>query len=424
MIKKTFSSSSVVCIIGLGYVGLPLARAFAKRLKVIGLDINQKKVKALRAENTIPGLEFTDKVAAIAKADFNIICVPTPVNENKEPDLTAIKNAASIIGRNMKKGSIAILESTVYPGVTEEVLQPILESESGYICGKDFYIGYSPERINPGDDEHSVEKVTKVVAGMNQEITDIIADLYQHVTPKVFKARNIKTAEAAKIAENIQRDLNIALTNELALIFQKIGINSSDVFDAAATKWNYHRYKPGMVGGYCIPVVPYYLVHKSRELGYNPEVILAGRNTNNSMPFQLAQTTADAMKSCKKRLNTTRVLVMGLTYKENVAESRESPVKDLINALKAKKIDVFAYDPYLGEEMIKNDFNTEPVKDLKVFKKNKFDAVIITVPHAPFLEVGLDDLKEIQNANPVLVDIPGIFKDKNPGGAGFCYRTL
>ena len=424
MKKKPTLSQPIVSVIGLGYVGLPLARAFARHFRVIGLDIDKAKVKALKENNDRKNLSITDSAGAIGEADFNIICVPTPIGQNKEPDLTAIKSAASIIGRNMKRGSTTILESSVYPGVTEEIVKPVLERESGLSCGQDFFIGYSPERINPGDDEHSVERITKVVAGMNEEVTESIAGLYRNITPLVYKARDIKTAEAAKLAENIQRDMNIALTNELSIIFDKIGINSSDVFDAAATKWNYHRYKPGMVGGYCIPVVPYYLVYKSKELGYNPQLILTGRNTNNAMPAYIAESAAAAMKRCHKKLDGARLLVMGLTYKENVSESRESPVKDLIIALKNYGIDVFAYDMLLPENIIQSEFNAKPVRSLDELANNKVDAIIITVPHAQFTQLGLEDLKRIQKDSPVLIDVPGIFKEKNPGQAGFCYKTL
>jgi UDP-N-acetyl-D-glucosamine/UDP-N-acetyl-D-galactosamine dehydrogenase len=424
MINKATSNKHVICIIGLGYVGLPLARAFAKKFKVIGFDIDKEKVKKLSEANDRPNLSFTDDVQQISKADFNIICVPTPIDSAKQPELTAIKNAARIIGKNMKKGSTTILESTVYPGLTEEIVRPILEKKSGFTCGKDFYIGYSPERINPGDDEHSVERVIKIVSGMNDKVTEIVADLYRNITPQVFKAKNIKTAEAAKLAENIQRDMNIALANELSIIFSRLGINSNDVFEAAATKWNYQRYNPGMVGGYCIPVVPYYLVHKSRKLGYEPELILAGRNTNNAMPGYIAESVMTALKNSRKTLDNMRVLVMGLTYKENVAEYRESPVKDLIKELKKQKINVTAYDPFLDESMIKSQFGAIPIRGLEELKKNKVDAVIITVAHTPFKQLELKDLQEIQKEAPVLIDIPGIFKTKNVDKAGFYYKTL
>ena len=255
------SSKTVICVIGLGYVGLPLAQAFMKCDRVIGFDIDEKKVRESAANNNNKNLLFTTREEEIRQADFIIICVPTPVTRSKEVDLSFVESAAKIAGRNMKKGSVVILESTVYPGVTEEIVKPILESESGLECGTDFKIGYSPERINPGDTEHTVEKTTKVVSGMDQETTEVIAWLYSKVAPSVFKAKDIRTAEAAKVIENIQRDLNIALVNEFAIIFDKMGLNTRDVLEAAGTKWNFHRYFPGLVGGYCIPVNPYYLVH-------------------------------------------------------------------------------------------------------------------------------------------------------------------
>jgi len=303
------TDSSVVCIIGLGYVGLPLLEAFSRKLKVIGFDINAEKVDKLLSQQPTnsslnPGLltnlTFTTDPKEIGKADFIIICVPTPVTKHKEPDLSYIISASQIAGQNMKKGSIVILESTVYPGVTEEIVKPILEKESGFRCGKDFRIAYSPERINPGDKEHTPDKITKVVAGMDEETTDLVAELYGKVAPHVFKARDIKTAEAAKVIENIQRDLNIALMNELSLIFEKMGLNTKDVLDAASTKWNFHRYSPGLVGGHCIPVDPYYLVYKARELDYHPQVILAGRAINDSMPKHVAEMTIKALNNVSK----------------------------------------------------------------------------------------------------------------------------
>jgi UDP-N-acetyl-D-galactosamine dehydrogenase len=424
MTGELMSSKTVLCVIGLGYTGLPLAQAFARHFKVIGLDIDSEKVKKLGEKYNSQNLFITDRAGEIGKADFIIICVPTPVNKSREPDLAAVRSAAGIAGKNMKPGSTVILESTVYPGVTEEIVKPILEKESGMKCGEEFKIGYSPERINPGDEEHSIERVIKVVAGMDEAVTDVIAELYGKVTPQIFKARDIKTAEAAKVTENIQRDLNIALTNELAIIFGKLGLNTSDVLDAAATKWNFHRYNPGMVGGYCVPVVPYYLVYKSRELGYHPQVIMAGRKINDSMPGYLADMTANALKSVKKALKGARVLVMGLTYKANVSESRESPVKKLIKELQKYGMEVMGYDTLLDDNIFKNEFNIKPVRDLKELKTAKVDAVIMTVPHTEFLQLGLDYLKEIQHDFPVLIDIPGIFKKQDAKKAGFCYRTL
>nr|QNO57279.1 UDP-N-acetyl-D-mannosamine dehydrogenase [Methanosarcinales archaeon ANME-1 ERB7] len=278
--------NKTVCIVGLGYVGLPLAEAFSRHLKVIGYDIDDKKIRELNAENDKENIEFTSDPSKIKQADFVLICVPTPVTKSKEPDLKYVKSAAEIVGKNLKKGVIVVLESTIYPGVTEEIIAPILdlERESGLKCGADFKIGYSPERINPGDEAHTLDKITKIVAGMDEETTEILAELYGLIT-NVYKAKDIRTAEAAKVIENIQRDLNIALMNELAIIFHKMSLDTKSVLEAASTKWNFHLYKPGLVGGHCIPVDPYYLVYKAKELDYHPQVILAGRAINDYKLF-------------------------------------------------------------------------------------------------------------------------------------------
>ncbi|MDZ4230426.1 MAG: nucleotide sugar dehydrogenase, partial [Dehalococcoidales bacterium] len=317
---------ATVCVTGLGYVGLPLAEAFSKSLKVIGFDIDADKVAMLKRSNNNRNLILTSNPGDIRQADFIIICVPTPVTRSKEPDLSPVKAAAATVGRNLKKNSLVILESTVYPGVTEEVMKPILE-EGGLKCGPDFKIAYCPERINPGDEEHTIDKITKVVSGMDEETTELVARLYGKVTSHIFKAKNIKTAEAAKVIENIQRDLNIALMNELSLIFDKLGLNTKDVLDAATTKWNFHKYSPGLVGGHCIPVDPYYLVYKAKELGYHPQVILAGRAINDNMPGHVAGMVIKALNNAGKVIKGSRILIMGLTYKANVADTRETPAK-------------------------------------------------------------------------------------------------
>lgn len=311
------NNKAVVCVVGLGYVGLPLAKAFSKHLSVIGYDIDEEKVRKLNNDNSEENLEFTTNFSKIKEADFVIIAVPTPVTKSKEPDLYSVKSVAEIVGKHLKQGVIVVLESTVYPGVTEEIVKPILERESGMRCEMDFKIGYSPERINPGDEEHDLTKITKVVAGMDKETTDILAELYGLIT-KVYKAKDIKTAEAAKVIENIQRDLNIALMNELAIIFHKMSLDTKAVLDAAATKWNFHRYSPGLVGGHCIPVDPYYLVYKAKELGYHPQVILAGRAINDYMPKHVAEMAVKGLNEVGKVIKGSKVLILGLTYKENV----------------------------------------------------------------------------------------------------------
>ena len=410
---------AIVCVVGLGYVGLPLAEAFSKSLKVIGFDIDSERVSKLSRDNNNKNLLLTDNPKDISKADFIIIAVPTPVTKSKEPDLSFVTNAARIVSQNMKKGSAVILESTVYPGVTEEVVKPILET-SGLKCGEDFKLGYSPERINPGDDEHTIDKVTKVVASMDEETTELIAELYRKVTPHIFKAKDIKTAEAAKVIENIQRDLNIALVNELSLIFDKMGLSTKDVLDAAATKWNFHRYSPGLVGGHCIPVDPYYLVYKAKELGYHPQVILAGRAINDNMPKYIAEITIKALNEVGKVVKGSKVLIMGLTYKENVADTRETPVKGIIKELRDYGVDIYGFDPLLASA--EDEFEIEVVRNLA--EVPKVDGVILTVAHNTFKEATLDRLKSIMNAQPVLIDVRGFFDKKEAEEKGFYHRTL
>ncbi|MCX6683299.1 MAG: nucleotide sugar dehydrogenase [Methanoregula sp.] len=325
MVQKSVKGQTV-CVVGLGYVGTPLAEAFAEHVSTIGFDIDQRKVDSLVASGS--KIRATTDPAAIKDADFVMLCVPTPVTKAKDPDLGPVRSATTTVGRNLKRGAIVVLESTVYPGVTEEIVIPILEQESGLKCGKDFFVGYSPERINPNDDAHTLDKITKIVAGMDEKTTEMLVELYSHVT-KVYCAPNIKTAEAAKVIENIQRDLNIALMNELALIFERLGLDTQAVLDAAGTKWNFHPYRPGLVGGHCIPVDPYYLVMKAEEIGYHPQVILAGRAINDSMPKHVAELAIKGLNEVGKVIKGSKVLIMGLTYKEDVPDTRESPLKKL-----------------------------------------------------------------------------------------------
>lgn len=420
---------AVVCVVGLGYVGLPLAEAFSNNFKVIAFDIDRDKLSQLRSEYSNPrnskagnskNLIFTDSPPDIAKADFVIICVPTPVTRSKEPDLSYVKSAAEIAGRNLKRGAVVILESTVYPGVTEEVVMPILEKESGLKGGAEFKVGYSPERINPGDTEHTIDRVIKVVAGMDKATTNLMAELYSKAAPKIFKAKDIKTAEAAKVIENIQRDLNIALINELALIFEKMGLNTRDVLEAAATKWNFHRYSPGIIGGHCIPVDPYYLVYKAKELDYHPRVILAGRAINDYMPRHVAEMTIRALNSVGKVIKGSRVLIMGLTYKENVPDIRETPTKEIIKELQEYGVKILAYDPLVNN--IKDEFGVETVPNFE--KAKNIDAVILAVGHKAFSEITLDKLQEKMNSHPILIDVRGFYKEKQAKKKGFYYRTL
>jgi len=406
-----------VCVVGLGYVGLPLAEAFAEHLRTIGYRRDQKKVDEL---NKTKGnkIEATTDPKKIKLADFVIIAVPTPVTKAKDPDMEPVITASELVGRNLKKGAIVVMESTVYPGVTEDVMVPILEKESGMKCGRDFKVGYSPERINPGDEEHILPNIYKIVSGMDKESTDELCALYDLVT-NVYRAPDIKTAEAAKVIENVQRDLNIALMNELSMIFARMGLDTVEVLKAAGTKWNFHHYRPGMVGGHCIPVDPYYLVQKAKSLGYHPQVILAGRSINDGMPKYVAEMTIKSLIKVGKPVKDANVLIMGLTYKEDVADIRESPVENMVEELKEYEVNVFGYDPLLPASVIKH-FGATPLPKLD----KKMDAVIIAVAHKEFREMSLREIKGLMSAKPVLVDVRRIFGPAEAEKAGVCYRTL
>jgi UDPglucose 6-dehydrogenase/UDP-N-acetyl-D-galactosamine dehydrogenase len=415
--SKNNLAKKTVCIVGLGYVGLPLAEVFSKYFNVIGYDTNQKKVKDLK--NKYNNIEITTKQERIKIADYIIIAVPTPITNSKEPDLSFVTSASRIVGKNLKKGAIIVLESTVYPGVTEEVVGPILEKESGLKLGIDFKIGYSPERINPGDKIHTIDKIIKIVSGMDKESTDKLAELYGKVTT-VYIAKDIKTAEAAKVIENIQRDLNIGLINELSIIFNKMGLNTKAILEAAYTKWNFNRYEPGLVGGHCIPVDPYYLVYKAKELGYHPQIILAGRSVNDYMSKHVVDIVIRTLNENCKVINGSKILIMGLTFKENVADTRQSPVKEIIKNLKEFRCEIFGYDPLLTNEQIK-DFDLKALDNL--YGGPKFDCVIITVVHDEFKKIRFDKLIKIFYDKPVIIDVRGMFKHdivKN----GIIYRTL
>lgn len=394
-------TDKTVCVVGLGYVGYPLAEAFSSHVRTIGYDIDTGKLARIRST---PGnrIEATDDPSRIGEADVVIIAVPTPVTRAKDPDLAPVRAAAETIGTHMKRGSIVVLESTVYPGVTEEVMRPILEERSGLVCGTDFAIGYSPERINPGDEEHVLPQIVKIVSGMDEPTTDLLAELYGLVT-NVYRAQSIKTAEAAKVIENIQRDLNIALMNELSLIFSRMGLDTQAVLDAAGTKWNFHPYRPGLVGGHCIPVDPYYLVYRAEELGYHPQVILAGRAINDHMPKHVAELAIKGMNDAGKVIRGSRVVILGLTYKENVPDTRESPSHEMIHELKEFHAEVYGYDPLLTTDEIAR-FNVQPLTDLSI----EADCIIINVPHDQFKDLTLEDARRISKGTPVIIDVKGV----------------
>lgn len=406
-----------ICVVGLGYVGLPLAVIFGKKQKVMGFDISKRKIEELKqgiesmgevdpSELKRADIDFTSDARAIKKCDFIIVAVPTPVDDHNVPDMKYVEGASKVVGQNLAKDSIVVFESTVYPGVTEEICIPIIEKESGLKCGKDWKIGYSPERVNPGDKEHTIEKIKKVVSGMDKESLDIIAEVYGLViTAGIHKASSIKVAEAAKVIENTQRDLNIALMNELSLIFRKMGISTKEVIDAAATKWNFHRYTPGMVGGHCIGVDPYYLTYKAEELGYKPRVILAGRAINDSMARNIAELLIKEMIKKGVMINKSKVLILGLTFKENCKDARNSKTKDLIKELREYGVEVVAYEPHLSQEEV--DYEGFNIKNIPLVNVGKADAIIVTVPHEEFLLMKPEDYSSLLTSSKIIVDVKG-----------------
>ncbi|ACL16281.1 nucleotide sugar dehydrogenase [Methanosphaerula palustris] len=416
MVSHTISDKTV-CVVGLGYVGLPLAEDFSQHLRTIGFRRDQKKVDELNATEG-NRIEATTDPARIREADFVIIAVPTPVNKAKDPDLEPVESSAKTVGKNLKKGAIVVLESTVYPGVTEGIMGPILERESGMVCGKDFAIGYSPERINPGDEEHVLARINKVVSGMDAPTLEALTELYGLVT-NVYPAPNIRTAEASKVIENVQRDLNIALMNELSMIFSRLDIDTEEVLKAAGTKWNFHHYRPGMVGGHCIPVDPYYLVKRAKEVGYHAQVILAGRSINDSMPKYVADLAVKGLNKVGKTINGSKVLIMGLTYKEDVADIRESPVENMVHELKEFDVQVYGYDPLLSDTVIEH-FGAIPLPNLD----QKMDAVIIAVAHQQFRQMPVETIRALMNDHPVLIDVRGMVDQEVCRDQGIYYRKL
>jgi UDP-N-acetyl-D-galactosamine dehydrogenase len=424
-----------MAIVGLGYVGLPLAVLFDTKFNVIGFDINPERIKELKQgfdrtkevekEKLLNcQIKFTDNPEKLKEARVIIITVPTPVDKHNIPDLRPIISATKTVGKYMKKGCVVVYESTVYPGLTEEECVPILQQESGLKWKEDFNVGYSPERVNPGDKNHTIDKIIKVVAGDTPEITEFLAQLYGSViTAGIHKAPNIKTAEAAKVIENTQRDLNIALMNELSIIFNKMGIDTKEVLEAAGTKWNFLKFEPRLVGGHCIGVDPYYLTFKAQAIGYHPEVILAGRRINDYMGKYVAENTVKKLIKAGKQIKGSKVLILGLTFKENISDIRNTKVIDVVNELKDFGINVYVYDPYAYPEEVKHEYGIELLEDINFQKP--YDAVIVAVKHNVFMqEKDLSFYKNLMNSNPVLIDIKGIYDKEKAIKNGFLYWRL
>ena len=421
--KENYQLSTInykIAIIGLGYVGLPLAHAFSSKYKVVGFDIAQWRIDELRngydrtlelSEEQVQealknGMEFTNKIEDIKDCNIYIVTVPTPIDKHKKPDLTPLLKASETIGKVLKKGDIVIYESTVYPGATEEDCVPVLERESGLKFNKDFFCGYSPERINPGDKEHTVTKILKVTSGSTPEIAKKVDALYASIiTAGTHLAPSIKVAEAAKVIENSQRDINIAFVNELAVIFNKLGIDTNAVLEAAGTKWNFLKFKPGLVGGHCIGVDPYYLTYKAQEIGYNPEIILAGRRLNDNMGIYVANQIIKLMIKKGHKIEGSKVLVLGITFKENCPDIRNSRVIDVIRELQEFGCDVAVSDPWADKEEVKREYNLELI-DNEELKMENYDAVVLAVAHDEFKN--LDSQLSTVNSQLVVYDIKGL----------------
>lgn len=408
-----------IAVVGLGYVGLPVAVAFGKKNSVIGFDINPKRIKELKENHDrtnevttedlkVSDVEFTDSIDTLSQADFIIVAVPTPINKHNQPDLTPLISASKTVGKALKKGTIVVFESTVYPGATEEECVPVLEENSGLKAGEDFFVGYSPERINPGDKEHTFETITKVVSGQTPEVLDIVADVYGSVVKAgVHKAPSIKVAEAAKVIENTQRDVNIALMNEFAVIFDKVGIDTNAVLAASGTKWNFLNFKPGLVGGHCIGVDPYYLTHKAQELGHHPEIILAGRRINDNMSKHVASNIIKELLKKGINVQNASINLLGLTFKENCPDLRNTKVIDIVRELEDYGLKINVNDVEADNETAKALYDIDLVS-----KENlpETDALIFAVPHRDYLE-NKSEYLDLLSENGIVFDIKGIIQE-------------
>lgn len=456
--EKIVKRQAKISLIGLGYVGMPIAVAFAKKAAVIGFDVNERKIELYKKgidptkevgdeviKNTT--VEFTADEKKLREARFHIVAVPTPVNKDHTPDLTPVEFASQVLGRNLTEGSIVVYESTVYPGVTEDICVPILEKESGLKCGVDFKVGYSPERINPGDKLHRLETIVKIVSGMDEETLDTVAKVYELVVEAgVYKAESIKVAEAAKVIENSQRDINIAFMNELSIIFNKMGIDTKAVLEAAGTKWNFLKFYPGLVGGHCIGVDPYYLTYKAEEIGYHSQIILAGRKINDDMGKYVAENIVKKMIKANKQINGSKAVIFGVTFKENCPDVRNTKVLDIIRELEEYGVDLKVVDPIADKEDLWHEYR---IRTSMMEEITDMDAIIFAVPHEEFESIKLEELKRfyktVESAgsaemdevattteiganniknNNVLIDIKGMFNRQDAEELGYLYWRL
>ena len=434
LFEQLKNKNAKLSVLGLGYVGLPLAIAFAKQVDVVGYDLDERKINLYKngvdptkeagddaVRNSI--VAFTADAAYLREAKFHIVAVPTPVREDHTPDLSLVEGASRILGQNLTKGSVVVFESTVYPGVTEEVCAPILEKESGLVCGVDFKIGYSPERINPGDKVHRLETIQKVVSGMDAETLELVANVYGLVVKAgVYRAESIKVAEAAKVIENSQRDINIAFMNELSLIFHKMGVDTQAVLKAAGTKWNFLPFQPGLVGGHCIGVDPYYLTHKAESMGYHSQVILAGRRINDDMGSYVAENAIKLLIKAGKQVQKAKVAILGFTFKENCPDVRNTRVIDIVRELQDYGIEPSIVDPVADANEAKRLYGIELLDMADI---NSVDAIILAAAHTQFSELTKNNIDSLfVEGKKVLLDVKGIFDRAEYEAAGYLYWRL
>lgn len=433
--ERLVAKEEKLSLIGLGYVGMPIAVAFAgKGIDVIGFDLNEKKIEQYRngvdpthevGDETIKQstVEFTSDERRLSEAKFHIVAVPTPVNSDHTPDLTPLEGASAILGRNLTKGSFVVFESTVYPGVTEDICVPIIEKESGLRCGTDFKVGYSPERINPGDKVHRLETIRKIVSGMDEETLDTVAKVYELVVEAgVHRAESIKVAEAAKVIENSQRDINIAFMNELSIIFNKMGIDTKAVLEAAGTKWNFLKFYPGLVGGHCIGVDPYYLTYKAEMLGYHSQVILSGRRINDDMGKYVAENCVKQLIAADKSVRDARVAILGITFKENCPDIRNSKVFDIVKELREYGVEPLVTDPQADAAEVRQFYGIDFVTLSEI---SEMDAVILAVSHAEYADFTISDIDHLFGSGKrVLLDIKGLLNREEYESAGYSYWRL
>ncbi|ELY47109.1 nucleotide sugar dehydrogenase [Natronorubrum bangense] len=425
---------ATICVVGLGYVGLPLAVGFAQsNYRVIGYDIDESTVEQLQAGVDTTGdlsddsiqdgeISYTTSASQISEADYIIIAVPTPIDEDNQPDLSYIESAATTVGSKMNPGSTVILESTVYPGSTRDVLVPALEDASDLTAGEDFFVGYSPERATPGDEEHGLADVVKVVSGQNKKVLNDVATLYESVVDAgVHRAPSIEVAEACKVVENTQRDLNIAFVNELSMALERLDVDGQAVLEAAGTKWNFHDYRPGLVGGHCIPVDPYFFTYRSAQEGFEPELMQTSRKVNESVPDHVAELTIKALNECHKTLRESRVLVLGLSYKPGVGDIRSSKVEAVIDTLQEYEIDIEGFDPFVDDETIQEQFGIEAQERLSF---EGVDAIMLATPHEEFEQLDLEAVSTELADDPALIDVTGALEEDAAAEAGFVYRRL